>query len=136
MFKFFVPSLLVATVLALSACDGTPKGDPARGLALYEVCKGCHELRESKQGPAHCWLVGRPAGKVPGFVYSDAVKDSGLVWDEKTLDQFLKSPLSFLPGTQMGFAGYHDPKERADLIAYLKQATLDPQACAAVEKPL
>jgi cytochrome c len=134
MFKFVSP-LLLAALFCLSACDSTPHGDPARGQTLYEVCKGCHELRTHKDGPAHCGLVGRSAGKMPGFVYSDAVKDSGLIWDEKTLDQFLKSPLSFLPGTRMGFAGYHDPQERADLIAYLKQTTLDPQACAGVEKP-
>lgn len=128
-------SPFIAILLALSACDGAPKGDATRAVALYEVCKGCHDLRENKQGPAHCWLVGRPAGKMPGFMYSEAVKDSGLTWDEKTLDQFLKSPLSYLPGTKMGFAGYHDPKERADLIAYLKQATLDPQACEGIAKP-
>ncbi len=128
-----IPALLV--LIALSACNGAPQGDVARGQALYGVCKGCHELREHKQGPAHCWLVGRPAGKMVGYTYSEAVTQSGLIWDEKTLDAFLKSPLSFLPGTKMGFAGYHDPQERADLIAYLKQATLDPQACEGVEKP-
>ena len=56
-------------------------------------------------------------------------------WDEKSLDAFLKAPLSYLPGTKMGFAGYHLEGERKALIAYLKKVTLDPQTCGSMERP-
>ncbi len=130
----FITLGLVGALLTLAGCDRP--ADLAHGQSLYGVCAGCHKLRENWTGPQHCWLVGRSAGTVPGFVYSQAVKESGLTWDEKTLDQFLTMPLSFLPGTKMGFIGYRDKKDRTDLIAYLKTHTADPQACAGIDKPL
>lgn len=101
-------------------------GDAARGQAIYERCLACHALAHDRTGPRHCGLFGRRAGSVPGFAYSDAMRRSGIVWDEQTLDLFLKNPLAAVPGTSMGYAGVADPQERADLIAYLKQAP----ACA------
>jgi cytochrome c len=68
-------------------------------------------------------VVGRPAGVVPGYEYSDAMKRSKLVWNEKTLDRFLAEPLKVVPGTTMTYAGVPDENERADLIAYLKRET-------------
>jgi cytochrome c len=53
----------------------------------------------------------------------------GVIWGEETLDHFIENPLKAVPGTKMGYAGVKDPKERADLIAYLKQATSDPKLC-------
>jgi cytochrome c len=60
---------------------------------------------------------------VPGFPYSEAMKRPGIVWNEHTLERFLADPLKTIPGTAMGYAGIADPKERADLIAHLKQAS-------------
>ncbi len=57
------------------------------------------------------------------------MKATGLTWDEATLDQFLENPLKAMPGTKMAYAGVKNPQERADLIAYLKKATLDPEIC-------
>ena len=96
-------------------------GDPAAGEALYSRCLACHSLEVNRTGPRHCGLFGRHAGSVPGFDYSPAMKRSKLVWDEKTLDRFLAHPLKAVPGTTMTYAGIPDVKERADLIAYLKQ---------------
>ena len=67
-------------------------------------------------------VLGR-LGSVPGFAYSDPMKNSGIVWSEQTLDQFLQGPRKMVPGTKMTYAGVADPQDRADLIAYLKQAT-------------
>ena len=97
-------------------------GDPKAGEAVYSRCLACHSLAYHRTGPRHCGLFGRRAGAEPGFEeYSAALKRSRLVWNEKTLDRFLANPLKAVPGTTMTYAGVPDPKQRADLIAYLKQ---------------
>lgn len=108
---------------------GAPKADPARGQALYAQCMACHALAENRVGPKHCGLFGRRAGTVPGFDYSPAMRRSGIVWNAKTLDRFLADPQKTVPGTAMIFAGIPDPQERADLIAWLEQATASPVSC-------
>ena len=111
--------LLLVSSLSLARADG----DPAKGEEIYKRCQGCHSIDRNRIGPMHKGLFGRPAGTVPGFSYSDAMKNSGIVWSEQTLDQFLQGPRKMVPGTKMTYAGVPDPQERADLIAYLKQAT-------------
>ena len=96
-------------------------GDPNAGEAVYSRCLACHSLEVNRTGPKHCGLFGRRAGSLPGFDYSQAMKRSKLVWNEKTLERFLADPLKTVPGTAMTYAGVPDAKERADLIAYLKQ---------------
>lgn len=120
--------MLAGVALALAA-NATPaasidaaQGHPGNGEAIYARCLACHALAYDRTGPRHCGLFGRRAGSVKGFAYSDAMKRSKIVWNEKTLDRFLANPLKTLPGTAMGYAGVTDRKERADLIAYLKQA--------------
>ena len=108
---------IVAAPLARSAAPG-----PEAGVAIYSRCAACHALAYDRTGPRHCGLFGSRAGSVPGFEYSDAMKKSGIVWNEATLDRFLADPLGTVPGTAMGYAGVKDSKERADLIAYLKAA--------------
>lgn len=94
-------------------------GDAKRGVELYARCAACHALAFDRVGPRHCGLIGRRAGSVQGFEYSPAMKNSGIVWNAKTLDRFIAEPLKALPGTTMTYAGIRDPAERADLIAYL-----------------
>ena len=97
-------------------------GDPKAGESVYSRCLACHALAYHRTGPKHCGVVGRRAGAAPGFEeYSEAMKRSKLVWNERTLDRFLANPLKTVPGTTMTYAGVEDAKERADLIAYLKQ---------------
>ena len=116
--------LALAAALALVA--GTaPGADAARGEQLYARCAACHALEYDRVGPRHCGLLGRRAGSIPSFDYSPAMKRSKLVWDEKTLNRFLADPPKTVPGTTMTYAGVDDPKERADLIAYL-----DSKKCA------
>jgi cytochrome c len=98
-------------------------GDPTAGEAVYSRCQGCHSLEYNRTGPKHCSLLGRRAGSAPGYEYSAAMKKSGIVWSEKTLERFLADPVKTVPGTTMTYAGVPDAKDRADLIAYLKQQT-------------
>ena len=123
-------SAACAAVLILSAASTarSEAPDPQAGEAIYSRCAACHALAYDRTGPRHCGLLGRRAGTVPGFDYSDAMKKSGIVWNEATLDRFLADPLRTVPGTAMGYAGIKDPKERIDLIAYLKEAGRSP-AC-------
>ena len=105
-------ALLVAALAA---------GDPKAGEAVYSRCLGCHALEYNRTGPKHCGVIGRRAGTADGFEYSPGMKKSKLVWNEKTLDRFLADPPNTVPGTTMTYAGVPDAKDRADLIAYLKQ---------------
>jgi len=98
-------------------------GDPTRGEQIYHRCQGCHSIDANRVGPRHAGLFGRRAGSLDDYSYSDAMRAAGIVWDATTLDQFLTAPRKFIPGTKMPFAGIPDARERADLIAYLKQAT-------------
>lgn len=123
--------LIGAGVVALAA-HGAPAmaaGDAARGAAIYERCAACHSLEHNRTGPKHCGLFGRRAGSLPDFDYSPAMRASGLVWDERTLDRFLAAPTKVVPGTSMGYAGVSDPGERAELIAWLRRATQDSARC-------
>lgn len=104
-----------ALIAALAA------GDPVAGEAVYSRCLACHSLEVNRTGPRHCGLIGRRAGSVPGFDYSPAMERSKLMWDAKTLDRFLADPMKTVPGTTMTYAGVPGAKDRADLIAYLKQ---------------
>ena len=93
----------------------------ARGQPIYARCAGCHAIEGHRTGPQHCGLFGRRSGTAPGFDgYSPAMKASGIVWDERTLQRFLKDPPATVPGTSMGYAGVKDDGERAALIAWLR----------------
>ena len=115
-------AIAAALAFAAGAAAGATPGDPAAGKAIYERCAACHSLAHDRAGPRHCGLFGRRAGSVAGFEYSEAMKRSRIVWDERTLDRFLAAPPRAIPGTSMGDAGIADARERADLIAYLRQA--------------
>lgn len=106
----------------VTAADLT--GDPEQGKRYYIFCQACHTLNEggmNKVGPNLYGIFGAPAAQVEGFVYSDALANSGLVWDKATLDAWIARPAELVPGTTMVFAGITDPQQRADLIAYLEQ---------------
>ena len=105
---------------ASSALADGPIGDPVKGQEVYERCEGCHSLDANRVGPKHRGLIGRKAGTVEDYDYSNALKSSDIVWDEATLDRWLQGPGKLVPGTKMGFI-LKDPKARADVIAFLKQ---------------
>lgn len=126
----FLAALIVTVIVAIGPgiCQAAD-GDPVHGTQIYQRCLACHSLEHNRSGPRHCGLFGRPAASLPDFDYSRAMKATGFTWDAATLDRFLENPLKTVPGTKMAYAGVKNPQERADLIAYLKKATLDPEIC-------
>lgn len=122
---------LLAVLLLVGPAARAAEGDPVRGAEIYKRCLACHSLAHNRVGPRHCGLFGRRAGSLPGYAYSAAMKKYGMTvtWNAETLDHFLQNPLEVVPGTKMGYAGVKDAQERADLIAYLAQATRDPTIC-------
>ena len=116
---------LIAGILLLGSQAALAEGDAAKGEKIYKKCKSCHSLEAGKKkvGPSLAGLFGRTAGTVEGFKYSAAMKDSGIVWDEETLNTFLEKPKAMVPKTRMAFPGLKKEQDRMDLIAYLKEAT-------------
>ena len=99
-------------------------GDPVRGKRDFLKCVTCHSANPSthKTGPSLAGVWGRKAGTVEGFSrYSDALRNSGVVWNDRTLDSWLQEPRKLIPGTTMTLAPIRDPVERQNIIAYLKQ---------------
>ncbi len=101
-------------------------GDPVAGKRVFARCRACHTT--DKDGPnmtgPNLWgLFGRHAGGKADYGYSDAMKAQTYTWDAPHLDRWLTDPRTTVPGTKMTFIGLSDPKERIDVIAYLKTAT-------------
>jgi cytochrome c len=116
-------ALLVAALLCPSVVPAAFAADAAHGEEIYNSrCIACHSPDANRVGPKHRGVLGRTAGTVPDFNYSKAVKSSGVVWTEETLDKWLTNPQAFIPGQRMTFR-VADPADRADLIAYLKTLT-------------
>jgi cytochrome c len=91
----------------------------ARGKALYESrCIACHSVDTNRVGPMHRGVLGRRAGSVSGFVYSDALRGSTQVWRRETLQAWLKDPEALIPGQKMGYQ-VDMRQDRLDLVAYL-----------------
>lgn len=113
-----------------AAAAAPQEGALRRGEQVYARCAACHAVQSNRTGPQHCGLFGRRAGTAPGFTgYTPAMRDSRIVWDAATLDAFLHDPMNTVPGTAMGYAGVKDPKERADLIAWLRHSTQPGVTC-------
>ena len=97
-------------------------GDAAAGEQVFAVCTTCHSVEEgvNKTGPSLHGIVGREAGSIADFNYTDANKNSGITWTPEELFVYLADPQAKIPGTKMIFPGIKDPQQRADLIAYLE----------------
>lgn len=117
----FALSLIVISLPALA-------GDPKAGAQVFKKCMACHAVGEgakNKVGPELNGLFGRPAGSVPDYNYTDANKNSGIVWEPDVFAEYIKNPRSFIPGTSMAFAGLKRDKEIEDITAYLAQFNAD-----------
>jgi cytochrome c len=121
----FVGAGIVASTLALGSSVALAEGDAAHGEAVFNKCKACHTVDQAKNkvGPYLVGVFGRPAGTAEGFKYSQAMKDSGITWDEATIAEYVANPRGYIKGNRMAFAGLKNQQDIADLIAYLKQAT-------------
>ena len=118
------PEQIAAALATLPAPYNT--GDVDNGHAKFALCMACHTAvagAPNMTGPNLHGLFGRTAGTAPGYSYSDAMKNAGWIWDAPHLDTWLSGPAKTLPGTKMTFAGLPNPKDRVDVIAYLKVAT-------------
>lgn len=118
------PAALLACV-AFLAPGSAMAADAAAGQAIFGRCRICHNVQAGAPntvGPNLNGVFGRKAGSVPNFLYSAAMKDSGIVWDDETLRKYLQSPKDFIPGNKMAFPGIKDENEISNLLAYLHQA--------------
>jgi len=103
--------------------DLMPKADVAAGEKISKICGSCHTFAKGEPariGPNLFGVVGRARASFAGFAYSDAMKAKGGSWDEASLNEFLWSPKTFVPGTKMTFAGLKKPEDRAAVIKWLE----------------
>lgn len=101
-------------------------GDVARGERMYRACVACHSLEPNRNmtGPSLADTWNRKSGSLASFPrYSPALKSAGIIWSDDTLDEWIKDPQHFIPGNTMTFPGMKDARQRADLLAFLKDAT-------------
>lgn len=124
-FRHTLASALVASALGLAASGTAQAQDVDAGKKVFARCMPCHnaDKKQNKVGPYLVGLFGREAGSAEGFNYSPANKNSHVVWDAATLDKYLTDPKAFMPGNRMAFPGVKNDTERANLIAYLQEAT-------------
>jgi len=105
-----------------SAIAAASTASAAEPPAAFNQCKICHTSEPGKHliGPSLAGVYQRKAGTVAGYPFSAAMRQSGLTWDDATLDRFLESPMKAVPGTRMTYAGLKDPAARREVIAHLK----------------
>lgn len=123
--KTMVAVALLGAVLAPGQPALAAEGDAAAGERVFVRCRVCHvpDQEQNRIGPHLVGVFGREAGTVEGYEYSEAMQEADVVWDEETLDAYLTDPRGFIPGNKMAFAGIRSEEERANLIAYLEEAT-------------
>jgi cytochrome c len=123
--RSFIAALAMAGIVLFPAA-GAAEGNATRGQRLFGACAPCHSLEANRNmtGPSLAELWQRKAGGLPSFPrYSPALKSSEVVWDDQTLEAWLHDPAHFIPGNSMTFRGIKDEQQRADLVAFLKDAT-------------
>ncbi len=121
-----LPLIAAALALGLTTAPAFAAPDLVNGAKQFNKCKSCHTLVKGGKnlvGPNLHGLFGRKAGSVVGFKYSPAMKAVAYKWDDAKLDAYLADPRGTIKGNRMSFAGLKAPKDRTDLIAYLKANT-------------
>jgi len=117
-------TLVTAAVLTAASIGTGLAQDVEKGANSFKKCLPCHAIgpgAANKVGPELNGLDGRHSGQAANFSYSDANKNSGIVWGEATFKEYIKDPRAKIPGTKMIFAGIKNEQEANDLWAYLKQ---------------
>lgn len=121
--RFAIAALVTIAFLSPASAQ---LGDAARGQQDFRGCAPCHSLEPDRNmtGPSLANLWGRKAGSLPSFErYSEALKASGIIWDDRSLDGWLTDPDRMVLDNEMPFNGIKDTRVRADLVAFLKEAT-------------
>ncbi len=113
--------LAFGAALVLSA-PSAMAGDPVAGKKIFKKCKACHTMKPGKKkvGPSLFGVIGRKAGTAKKFKFSKAMRNSDVIWDDASLDAFLKKPKKFMKGTRMSFRGLKNQTDRDNVIAYIK----------------
>jgi cytochrome c len=116
---------LALSMMLLATGAARADGDATRGEARFQDCAACHKLEAGANnvGPSLHGIFARKAGEIADFRYSPAMKRSGIVWTPETLDKFIAEPQAMVPANRMPYAGMARANDRADLIAYLQNAT-------------
>lgn len=113
-------------VVSEKLSDTSIEGDPVAGKKVFNKCKVCHLLEEdgiNRIGPNLFGIIGRTSGTLQNFTYSRAMRNAGIVWDQKSLSQYLIKPKSFIPGTKMAFRGLDTTEEINNVVAYITEQT-------------
>jgi cytochrome c len=121
---FLVLAAFIVAVGSPAILQPAAAQDVEKGQHSFNKCLPCHAVgpgAENKVGPELNGLDGRHAGTAAGFNYSEANKNSGIVWNGDTFKDYIRSPQAKIAGTKMAFAGITNPQEIEDLWAYLKQ---------------
>ena len=121
--KFRIIAFFSVALTVIMTVGTVEAGDEKKGKKVFSKCKACHTIKKggkNRVGPNLYGVVGSKAAQVKGFRYSKAMKNSGITWDEATLDKFLIKPKKLIKKTKMAFGGLKKSSQRADLIAYLK----------------
>jgi cytochrome c len=119
--------LVLVTMLVPLSFGAQAKGDAAAGKKQFAPCSACHTVEKggpNKIGPNLHGFLGKKAGSNrTDYAYSAAMKNATVVWSEEVLEQYLTKPAGFIPGNKMPFVGIPNPEVRANIIAFLKEAT-------------
>ena len=112
-----------ATSALLAAGIAHAQADPKRGEKAFEECRACHAIEPGVKGvgPDLHGVFGRKAAGLDDFIYSPALKRSGITWTAQTLDSYIADPQKFVPANRMPYAGMPEARDRADLIVYMQQ---------------
>ena len=126
--KKLASTLATAAILSVVSIGYASAADVKKGKRVFNKCKACHMLVANKHriGPSLHGIFDRTAGTTPKYKYSKAMKKAGangIVWDEKTLTEYLVKPRTYIKGTKMAFAGIKKKTDMDNLMAFLKEAT-------------
>ena len=118
-------ALTIVGLWGAAIAQADDAGDAVKGKKIFLKCAACHSLDAgvNKVGPSLHGIIGRASASIAGFNYSDAMKGANLTWDIATIEKYITNPKALVPGNKMAFPGLPKPEDRANLIAYLKEAS-------------
>lgn len=122
-------SMIAALAFMAPTAGANAAGDAAAGETLFkQKCAVCHKIGEGAKnfvGPQLNGIVGRKSASVEGYAYSEALKGSGITWEDEKLHAWLTDPKALVPGTKMIFAGLPKAEDRDNVTAYIEQFSVD-----------